>query len=105
MLVQIPLPAAVSHTPSPGVERYLLLGWPGSVEDTEELFRGALTAIDAGAAERDSLNRLVLGERMTWRQVLLLRALCRYLRQTGLGLGLESEAGRLRRVVVAPSSA
>ena len=38
-----------------------------------------------GRAEADGLNGLVLTGGLTWRQVALIRAACRYLRQTGLG--------------------
>ena len=55
--------------------------------DTEQLsarFEEAFFAVWNGAAESDGFNRLVLTADLDWRQVLVLRAVCRYLLQTGL---------------------
>ncbi|MGL4744925.1 MAG: NAD-glutamate dehydrogenase domain-containing protein, partial [Dermatophilaceae bacterium] len=48
-----------------------------------ELFEGAVAAVWDGRAESDGLNRLVLAALLTWRQVVILRTVARYLRQTG----------------------
>ncbi len=48
-----------------------------------ERFTEALTAIWQGRAEVDRFNELVLRAGLTWRQVMLLRAYARYLRQAG----------------------
>jgi len=50
----------------------------------EENFRQAFTAAWSGAIENDGFNRLVLGAELTARQVVVLRAYCRYLLQTGV---------------------
>ena len=47
-------------------------------------FDEAFFAVWNGRAESDGFNRLVLAAGLDWRQVLLLRAVCRYLLQTGL---------------------
>jgi glutamate dehydrogenase len=47
------------------------------------VFEDAFLAVVDGRAEDDGLNRLVLGAGLEWREVALLRAYCRYLRQTG----------------------
>jgi glutamate dehydrogenase len=47
-------------------------------------FEAALTALWNGQAEDDGFNALVLDAGLTWRQVVLLRAYARYLRQAGL---------------------
>ena len=47
------------------------------------LFEDAFLAIVDGRAEDDRFNRLVLTAGLAWREVALLRAYCRYLRQTG----------------------
>ena len=60
----------------------------GSVGD-EDRFGDALAAIHRGHAEQDGLNRLVTSAALDWRQVSLVRALCRYLRQAGSALGLD----------------
>jgi glutamate dehydrogenase len=52
----------------------------GAVQRT---FEDAFLAVVGGDAEDDSLNRLVLGAGLGWREVALLRAFSRYLRQTG----------------------
>jgi glutamate dehydrogenase len=47
-------------------------------------FEAALTALWRGQTEDDDFNGLVLGAELTWRQVIVLRAYARYLRQTGI---------------------
>ena len=47
-------------------------------------FEEAFFAAWHGRAERDGFNRLVLAAGLDWRQVVILRATCRYLLQTGL---------------------
>lgn len=48
-------------------------------ENFEEAFKG----VWRGEAENDSFNRLVLAACLNWRQVVVLRAYCRYLKQIG----------------------
>ena len=58
--------------------------WVGSGgEGLRELFQDAFFAVWQGRAESDGFNALVLGGELTWRQVVILRAVARYLRQTG----------------------
>jgi glutamate dehydrogenase len=52
-------------------------------EQARELFQDAFAAAWSGAAESDGLNGLVLGAGLTWRQIVVLRAYSKYLRQTG----------------------
>ncbi len=47
-------------------------------------FEAAFFAVWQGHAESDGFNRLVLAAGLDWRQALVLRAVCRYLLQTGL---------------------
>ena len=47
-------------------------------------FEEAFAAVWQGTAESDGLNALVLGAGLTWRQVVVLRAYTRYLRQAGM---------------------
>lgn len=49
----------------------------------KELFRDALKSIHSGACENDGLNKLVLGALLSWRQITILRAYAKYLRQIG----------------------
>jgi glutamate dehydrogenase len=47
-------------------------------------FEQAFFAVHHGQAESDGFNRLVLAAGLDWRQALILRAVCRYLLQTGI---------------------
>jgi glutamate dehydrogenase len=58
-------------------------------DQARELFQDAFAAAWAGAAESDGLNGLVLGAGLTWRQVVVLRAYSKYLRQTGFTFSQE----------------
>ena len=51
-------------------------------------FGSAFAATWSGRAESDALNRLVLAAQLSWEQVAVVRALVRYLRQTGLPYSL-----------------
>ena len=51
-------------------------------EQLRDLFEGAVAAVWDGRAESDGFNRLVLAAQLTWRQVVVLRAVAKYLRQT-----------------------
>ncbi|PRY01540.1 NAD-glutamate dehydrogenase [Allonocardiopsis opalescens] len=53
-------------------------------EDYIELFGDAFMAMWRGEVESDSFNALVLRAGLTWRQITVLRAYSRYLRQTGI---------------------
>ncbi|HEU4846892.1 MAG TPA: NAD-glutamate dehydrogenase domain-containing protein, partial [Rubrobacteraceae bacterium] len=48
-----------------------------------EIFQEAFARAWRGTVENDGFNRLVLRARLTWRQVTVLRAYCKYLRQAG----------------------
>ncbi|HEY4791153.1 MAG TPA: NAD-glutamate dehydrogenase domain-containing protein, partial [Actinomycetes bacterium] len=54
-----------------------------------DIFQEAFAAILRGEAESDGFNRLVLRARLTWRQIVVLRAYCKYLRQTRLTFSQE----------------
>src|SRR5674476_1461609 len=59
--------------------------WVGSRrEGLRELFQNAFSAVWESRAESDGFNALVLGGELTWRQVVILRAVAKYLRQTCL---------------------
>jgi len=51
-------------------------------EKLRDLFEGAVAAVWDGRAESDGFNRLVLAAQLTWRQVVVLRTVAKYLRQT-----------------------
>ncbi|MCV6615671.1 MAG: NAD-glutamate dehydrogenase, partial [Cellvibrionaceae bacterium] len=48
-----------------------------------ERFQEAFSAIWAGEAESDAFNRLIIGANLSWREVAILRAYARYMKQTG----------------------
>ncbi|MCP3956568.1 MAG: NAD-glutamate dehydrogenase [bacterium] len=52
-------------------------------EDARERFEEAFACVWSGEVENDGFNRLVLRAGLDWRQVVLLRAYYRYLRQIG----------------------
>ncbi|MBV6631773.1 MAG: NAD-glutamate dehydrogenase [Alphaproteobacteria bacterium] len=62
-------------------EGRLAVDFDGDLESRREAFHDAFAEIWAGAAENDPLNRLILSAGLTWREVALLRAYSRYLRQ------------------------
>jgi glutamate dehydrogenase len=48
-----------------------------------QIFQDAFGRVWRGAVESDGFNRLVLGAQLTWREITLLRAIAKYLRQAG----------------------
>ncbi len=56
---------------------------PAERNSTAERFADAVTAIWQGRVEIDRFNELVMRARLTWQQVVLLRAYAKYLRQAG----------------------
>ncbi len=57
--------------------------WTGDSRDRmRELFQDAVGAVWNGHAESDGFNALVLGAGLTWRQVVIIRTVAKYLRQT-----------------------
>ena len=65
------------------------------IEDVNELFREAFSAIWNGQAENDGFNRLILQAGIHWREVALLRAYARYIKQIRMGFELPYIAGTL----------
>ncbi|MBM3533816.1 MAG: NAD-glutamate dehydrogenase [Alphaproteobacteria bacterium] len=53
------------------------------VSRVKQAFHDAFRRVWTGEAENDGFNRLVLGAGLTWREVVILRAYAKYLRQTG----------------------
>ncbi|EME70503.1 NAD-specific glutamate dehydrogenase [Paramagnetospirillum caucaseum] len=54
------------------------------VAERRELFHDALAAVWRGDSESDGFNRLVLSAGLSWREIMVLRACTKYLRQTGI---------------------
>ncbi|KRE38087.1 NAD-glutamate dehydrogenase [Janibacter sp. Soil728] len=59
-------------------------------EELRELVESAVMAVRGGRTESDGFNALIIRAGLTWRQVGLLRAIGRYLRQTGGSWGQTS---------------
>ncbi|HYQ84321.1 MAG TPA: NAD-glutamate dehydrogenase domain-containing protein, partial [Rubrobacter sp.] len=51
--------------------------------EVKGIFQDAFVRTWRGTVENDGFNRLVLCARLTWREISVLRAYCKYLRQTG----------------------
>ena len=60
-------------------------------------FKDALRVVWQGEAENDSFNRLVIGARLDWRAVAMLRLYARYLKQLGIAYSQEFIADTLSR--------
>ena len=65
------------------------------ISDVNQLFCEAFTAIWDGKAESDTFNRLILLAGIHWREVALLRAYGRYIKQVRMGFELPYIAGTL----------
>ncbi len=59
------------------------------IDQTRELFQEAFARIWRGEVENDGFNRLVLRARLSWREIVILRAACKYLRQAGVTFSQE----------------
>ncbi|MDZ4316799.1 MAG: NAD-glutamate dehydrogenase [Azonexus sp.] len=53
------------------------------IERVRSVFQDTFRQVLSGAAESDDFNRLVLAAQLTWREVAVLRAYAKYLRQAG----------------------
>jgi len=53
------------------------------VHSVKNLFEQAFAAVWSGKAESDAFNKLVIGARLNWREVCLLRSYAGYMKQTG----------------------
>ncbi|MCG8460838.1 MAG: NAD-glutamate dehydrogenase, partial [Holophagales bacterium] len=62
----------------------VIYGGGGDISEAGARFADALRHTYLGQVENDGFNRLVLSAGLGWRQVVLLRAFCKYLRQTGI---------------------
>jgi glutamate dehydrogenase len=70
---------------------------PVDLGATYERFQDAFARVWNGEVENDGFNRLVLTAGLTWREVVVLRAYARYLRQTGTAFSQAYIEGTLAR--------
>ena len=54
------------------------------IDQVKDAFQNSFERIWRGQAENDGFNKLILGAQMEWRQIAVLRAVCKYLLQTGV---------------------
>src|SRR6185312_6247887 len=54
------------------------------IDQVKEAFQTSFERIWRGQAENDGFNKLILGAQMEWRQIAVLRGVCKYLLQTGV---------------------
>ena len=66
-----------------------------AVAEVRDEFEDAFARIWSGEAENDSFNRLLLGTQLNWREIALLRAYARYLRQLQFPFSVEYVAETL----------
>ncbi|HWC63371.1 MAG TPA: NAD-glutamate dehydrogenase domain-containing protein, partial [Rhizomicrobium sp.] len=59
-------------------------GEPAGLEDNRVPLEEAFEAVVRGQVESDNFNRLVMGARLSWRDISVLRAVAKYLRQAGI---------------------
>lgn len=62
---------------------------PLKIEENRQIFQEAFKRIWFGEAEHDGFNALVLGAHLNWREISMLRAYSKYLRQIGFSLSQE----------------
>ena len=76
--------AATGTRPGTDLARQFPVGDPIQVDvtDVKQHFQDAFAKVWYGQMESDGFNRLVLGARLSWRDVTMLRAYCKYLLQT-----------------------
>lgn len=65
------------------------LGGHIALDNVRDEFTDAFARIWFGEAESDSFNRLLLGTQMNWREIALLRAYAKYLKQINFGFSPE----------------
>src|SRR5258708_14230147 len=67
-----------------------------SMQRVREQIEDALVALGDGQGEDDGFNALVLDAQLTWRQVVVLRAYAKYLRQANAAFSQDYIEGVLR---------
>jgi glutamate dehydrogenase len=68
---------------------------PVDLDDVRARLEAALTGVLTGTVEDDAFNALILCSELSARDVAVLRALFRYMRQTGMAYGLDTVRGAL----------
>ncbi len=79
------------------MELETVAGQPIDIDTLGEPLRQAFLAVWSGRAESDGYNALVVNAGLDWREVVLLRAMSRYLRQAGIPYSQEYMAATLNK--------
>jgi len=72
-------------------------GKPLNLSNFRNQFRESFARASRGQIESDGFNRLVLAAGLQWRQVVVIRAICKYLRQAAITFSQEYMEGTLAR--------
>ncbi|MEQ3694045.1 MAG: NAD-glutamate dehydrogenase [Thalassolituus sp.] len=70
-----------------------------NIAEVKQVFQEAFRAIWTSKAENDSFNRLVLGGQLGWKDIALLRAYARYMKQIRFGISESYIADTLSRYI------
>ncbi len=70
-----------------------------TISEVKKLFQDAFRAIWQGRAENDGFNRLVLGGKLGWKDIAILRAYARYMKQIRFGISESYIANALSRYI------
>lgn len=70
-----------------------------NIAEVKQIFQEAFRAIWSEKAENDSFNRLVLGGQLGWKDIALLRAYARYMKQIRFGISESYIADTLSRYI------
>ncbi|MBV1915187.1 MAG: NAD-glutamate dehydrogenase [Pseudomonadales bacterium] len=68
-----------------------------NIQEVRDIFQEAFSRIWYGDADNDSFNNLVLGTRLDWREIAMLRSYAAYLKQIRFGFGRNSIAETLSK--------
>ncbi|MBL4584925.1 MAG: NAD-glutamate dehydrogenase [Pseudomonadales bacterium] len=68
-----------------------------NIQEVREIFQEAFSRIWYGDSDNDSFNNLVLGTRLDWREIAMLRSYAAYLKQIRFGFGRSSIADTLSK--------
>jgi glutamate dehydrogenase len=69
------------------------------IHDVKALFQDAFEAVWEEQAENDAFNRMVLGGKLSWREISMLRAYARYMKQIRFGFSEQYIADTLCRYI------
>ena len=90
-------PTALEGEDRPFIQEFTLAANDAAAAVEPQVLEDAIAAVLEGAAENDAFNTLIVAAGMDPREIVLLRAWFRYLRQAGLTYGMNTVVEALRR--------